>query len=374
MTERSSVILHIPSLGGGGAERVAIEVAKYLESRGLSVVFFVHTDGAAYELPARTEVVVAKRSSHLGRVFDLRSLIGSRRPAALLSFLPYANLISLLANFGLKRATRLVLSEHMPFTKMHTEDVMAKCKWNLRRWLYQTSHSIIAVSEGVADDLRRTLMGPVANKIAVVYNPCFIPDAIKTTPRLARSERKVLAVGRLVDDKGFDTLIRAFALVRAEMKDVTLTVAGEGPCRRSLEALIQDLGLSGCVSLPGFARDVGSLYRNADLFVCSSRLEGFGNVLVEALSFGLRVVATRCPYGPQEILENGRYGRLVQVDDEKALAREIVDSLSSSHDPLIQMARAQDFSLDVIGARYLEQLGISPSALATGTQQSSYIA
>jgi glycosyltransferase involved in cell wall biosynthesis len=370
MTEQTTVIMHIPSLAGGGAERVAVEIAKYLESRGISVVLFVHTNGAAYELPAGVEIVMARSVRHIGRVIELRTLIGSKKPAALLSFLPYANLISLLANLGLKHPTRLVLSEHLAFTQAHRSGVMAKCKWTLRRWLYQTSHSIIAVSEGVADDLRRTLLGRVAKKIVVVYNPCYIPNAIESKSRIERDARKVLAVGRLVDDKGFDVLIRAFALVRAEVKDVTLTIAGEGPRRQSLEALIENLGLSGCVSLPGFTHDVGCLYRNADLFVCSSRLEGFGNVLVEALSFGLPVVATRCPHGPQEILDDGRYGRLAPVNDEKALAGQIVDSLSSSHDPLVQIARAQEFSIDVIGARYMEQLGISSGSVAMRIDQS----
>ncbi|WP_175979625.1 glycosyltransferase [Caballeronia zhejiangensis] len=362
MNGKREVLFHIPCLHGGGAERVAVEIAKHFVSKGFRPFFFVHTEGTAYQLPPGVEVVVASKTGHLARVLELRALIRKRRPEAVLSFLPYANLISVSARlFGGSR-TRLVISEHSVFApsdsvygSLHRTSAKAKIKWAIARWLYQASDSIVAVSTGVAQDLRRSLKGRAPDKVVVIHNPCFIPGAVANAkPRGAA----VLAVGRLGAQKGFDVLIRAFASVLKTRGDATLVIAGEGKDRARLEALVRELGLSDSVSLPGFAGDVAELYRNADLFVCSSKREGFGNVIVEALSFGLPVVSTRCEHGPDEILDGGKYGRLVPVDDEKALAAAIIESLTGDVDKPALIARAGAFSLEAIGDRYLEQLGL----------------
>ncbi|NLP62041.1 glycosyltransferase [Paraburkholderia sacchari] len=359
MIQNSKVIFHIPHLAGGGAERVAVEVARYFLSKGVLVVFFIHSEKQAYVLPEGIRVVAARSTSHFGRLLELRALIRSMKPAAVLSFMPYANLISLFANIGLRNEMRLVISEHLTVVGDHSTGPMDLLKRVLRRYLYQTGDAIVAVSGGVADDLRRTLAGRVDEKITVIYNPCFIPDETRSVGAPSRAGKTILAVGRLCDDKGFDVLLRAFAQVRLRAGGVRLVIAGEGPSRRELESLVGELGLYDCVSLPGFTNDIRSLYRDADLFVCSSRREGFGNVIVEAMSFGLPVVATRCPHGPNEILEDGRYGHLVDVDDVRGLADALVESLASAGDPLMQISRAREFSLDVIGSRYLEQVGLS---------------
>lgn len=359
MTQDREVIFHIPNLLGGGAERVAVEIARHFVTKGVSTVFFVHREQNAYVLPDEVKIVVARKAGHLGRLMEFRKLIRRRSPDAVLSFLPYANLISLFASFGGKKKIRLVLSEHLTVVGEHGGGAMSRFKWLLRRYLYQKSDGIVAVSQGVANDLRCTLAGDVGEKIAVIYNPCFIPDADLDARDDTQGEKTILAVGRLCDDKGFDVLIGAFNRIRSKMGDIKLLIAGEGPSRQRLQKLVDDLGLSGSISLRGFTNDVRSLYRNADLFVCSSRREGFGNVIVEALSFGLPVVSTRCPHGPEEILEDGKYGRLVAVNDECELASAIIETLASSIDPKAQIARAREFSLDVIGDHYLEQVGFS---------------
>lgn len=362
MSQGCEVIFHIPNLLGGGAERVAVEIARHFVARGVSTVLFVHKGQNAYALPHGVEVVVARKTGHWGRLLEFRGLVRRRNPDAVLSFLPYANLISLFANFGGKDKVRLVLSEHLTVVGEHNGGLMDRCKWFLRRYLYQRSDAIVAVSEGVANDLRRTLAGDAREKITVIYNPCFIPNAIVEARRDPQRERIVLAVGRLCDDKGYDVLIGAFKLIRSHIENVKLIIGGEGPSRRKLEKLISDLDLSNCISLPGFTNDVCDLYRNADLFVCSSRREGFGNVIVEALSFGLPIVSTRCPHGPEEILQGGKYGRLVSENDEQELANAIIESLTSTNDPEVQVARAREFSLETIGDRYLMQVGLSEFA------------
>ncbi|QGZ62311.1 glycosyltransferase [Paraburkholderia acidisoli] len=371
MIKNGKVVFHIANLAGGGAERVAVEIARHFVARGTAVIFFVHASSSAYVLPEGVEIIVASSAGHLGRVLEFRRLLTRVKPDAVLSFLPYANLISLFAQFFEIKKIRLVISEHLTIEGEHNARLMEKIKWKLRRYLYQRSDSIIAVSKGVAEDLKQTLAGPVSKKISVIYNPCFIPNAKSKIIESTRREKNILAVGRLCDDKGFDILIRAFARIDPRIGDVKLIIAGEGPRRSDLEKLILDLGLSNHVSLPGFRPDVRDLYEQADLFVCSSRREGFGNVIVEALSFGLRVVATRCPHGPEEILDSGRFGRLVAVGDELELAEAMAESLHSAKNEAAQVSRAGDFSLDFIGDRYLEAVGLSTSHRKEASTQSA---
>lgn len=358
MSGDRDVIFHIPSLQGGGAERVAVEIAKHFVSKGCVPVFFVHANEAAYRLPAGVEVVVAQKAGHVGRVLELAALIRKRRPKAVISFLPYANIISVLAcRFSRSRA-RIVVSEHLAFAHLSTADMKARLKSALACRLYSACHSIVAVSTGVARDLQSAVTSRALDKIVVIHNPCYVVNTAGYEPSLKRNGRTVLAIGRLVDQKGFDVLIRAFAALRTNLQDVELVIAGEGPERDRLEMLIRELGLVGCVSLRGFVEDIGALYRDADLFVCSSRIEGFGNVIVEALSYGVPVVSTRCPHGPEEILQDGRYGRLVTVDDVAGLATAITETLSSAVDRGRLRERAKDFSLQSIGDRYLEVAGL----------------
>lgn len=358
MNANRDVVFHIPSLQGGGAERVAVEIARHFVSCGYTPVFFVHAEQADYPLPHGCEVIVAKRTGHFGRVLELAGLLKKRPPRAVVSFLPYANLISILARRISGARTRLVISEHLAFAAAQSGNAKEKLKCLLACWLYQASDSIVAVSTGVALDLQRALKGRARYNVTVIHNPCFVPGvACKASPE-RHDEASLLAVGRLVDQKGFDVLIRAFSHVRKSLGHATLTIAGEGPNRPRLEALVRELGLSDCVQLPGFLRDTSSLYRNADLFVCSSRFEGFGNVIVEALSYGLRVVSTHCSHGPAEILQDGCFGRLVPVDDDTSLAAAIIESLSAPVDRRVLVARAKDFSLESIGNLYLEQAGL----------------
>jgi glycosyltransferase involved in cell wall biosynthesis len=164
----------------------------------------------------------------------------------------------------------------------------------------------------------------------------------------------LLAVGTLKAVKRHDLLVRAFA--RMPRADATLCILGEGQERAGLETLIGSLGLQDRVLLAGYQADPAPWYAHADLFVLSSDHEGFGNVLVEALEHGLPVVSTNCPTGPHEILEDGKYGRLVPVGDVDALARAMDKALSANHDREQLKRRALDFSVEKAADAYLDLL------------------
>lgn len=357
MKQCYDVLLHIPSLRGGGAERVAVDVARYFVEQGNSTAFFIYDGEPSYDLPQGVDVIVARSAGHLRRVAEFRTLLGKIEVRAVVSFLPYANLISLLANIGLEGRPRLVVSEHRSYERFNCVGVKERLKFALLRGLYKRSDSIVAVSGSVAGDLRRRLSKEVAGKIVVINNPCCIQKNALSDRMHNVTNRTILAVGRLVKEKGFDVLISAFWNVSNRVEGVRLLIVGEGPCRAELEAQIDRLGLGATVAMPGFSRNVADEYQQARLFVCSSRTEGFGNVIVEALSFGLPIVSTACG-GPDEILADGRYGVLVPVDDDTALADAIVNTLETAVDREAQTARSQDFSLDVIGANYAKVAGL----------------
>ena len=165
----------------------------------------------------------------------------------------------------------------------------------------------------------------------------------------------ILSVGTLKAVKRHDVLIEAFAQLQA-FPQAVLCIVGEGAERAALQARIAALGLQGRVLLPGYAPDPSPWYAQADLFVLSSDYEGFGNVLVEALEFGLPVVSSDCPYGPREILADGRYGTLVPPGDAQALAAAMQQALQNRPDAGAQQARAGAFTLKIAAESYLRAM------------------
>jgi glycosyltransferase involved in cell wall biosynthesis len=359
MNSTYDVLVHIPSLHGGGAERVAVDIASYFNNSGLRVCLFVHHRKWDYKVPEGVVVHTATSTSHFGRVWELRRLLKMTGVPIILSFLPYANLVSILARRGLRSVRRLVVSEHLSYSVLKPRGLKERFKLGLALFLYRKADAIVAVSAGVATELKSRLDVRTAKNVTVIYNPCFVQDALARVHHDQQPKRRtILAVGRLVHQKGFDMLIRAFALVKDELGDVALRIVGEGQDREKLEALASELGIRQSVTLPGFTKDIGSEYANADLFVCSSRAEGFGNVIVEALSYGMTIVSTNCPFGPNEILDGGRFGKLVCVDAEQELAAAIVEQYRNPADPEKQVQRAREFSIDSIGAQYESVLEI----------------
>jgi glycosyltransferase involved in cell wall biosynthesis len=204
----------------------------------------------------------------------------------------------------------------------------------LIQYLYPLADHVTAVSEGAAEDLER--VGNLQNVYAIP-NPISIDGASRTSeeteyvhPWFAEDEPIVMGAGRLTELKGFSTLIRSLRYVRDRGVNARLIIIGEGEERQNLEQLAHDLGLEECVRLPGFVNNPFTYMRAVDVFVLSSRWEGFGNVIVEAMACGTPVVSTNCPNGPAEILENGKWGRLVPVGSVKKIGEAIMKTLDEN--------------------------------------------
>ena len=359
------VALFLPSLRGGGAERVMVNLARGFVERGLQVDLVL----AKAEGPYLSQVPKEVRLVDLGAQRVLYSLPGlvrylrQARPQAMLSTLSHANIIALWAKKLARVPTRLVVREAntVSVEATNADTLKGKLMPHLIRIFYPWADAIVANSRGVAEDLMK-LTGLPPDNIKVIYNPVVTPELFVKAeepldhPWFGPGEPPViLGVGRLTKQKDFPTLIRSFALVRKE-RPVRLIILGEGEERPNLEALVRELGLEEDVALPGFVENPYKYMKRAAVFVLSSRWEGFGVVLVEAMALGTPVIATDCPSGPAEILEDGRWGRLVPVGDHKALAEAILQVLKE--EKVGASARALMFSVERILKEYANVLGV----------------
>ena len=299
----------------------------------------------------------------LGTVPALTAYLNTQRPAALLSALNYPNIAALLARRLSPRPTRLVVSihNHLSTAASGASKLNERRIPQLARRFYPEADRIVAVSDGVADDLAQVIAVP-RSRITTIYNPISRPEILRQAQaRLDHAwfapgaPRVILGIGKLKPQKDFACLIRAFAHVRA-IRPVRLLVLGEGPQRNALLSLARALKVEKDIALPGFVANPFAYLDRAAVFVLSSAWEGLPTVLIEALACGCPVVSTDCPSGPAEILDGGKYGRLVPMGDDTALAEAIVASLDHPLPPERLRDRARLFSVDHAVERYLNVL------------------
>ena len=299
----------------------------------------------------------------LGAVPALADYLARERPDGLFSALSYGNVAALWARERARVPVRVVISEQNTLSVRAAH--ATRRRWRVlpevaRRW-YPRADAILAVSEGVADDLARNV-GLPRERIRVTHNPVATDDLARRAAEplehpwlTAGAAPVVLGVGKLMPQKGFDVLLEAFARLR-KGRAARLVILGEGPERRRLERLARDLGIAGDVALPGFVANPFAWLARCGVFALSSRWEGLPSVLIEALACGCPVVSSDCPSGPSEILGPGRLAPLVPVGDAAALAAALAQRLDAPGDPLPRRARARDFAADRVAPRYLEAL------------------
>ena len=235
----------------------------------------------------------------------------------------------------------------------------------MRRY-YPKLHRLIAVSQGVADDVI-TITGMSDRQVTVVRNPTVSPAMLAAAtlpvehPWLATDALPVvLGVGRLTEQKDFPTLLRAFAEV-AKQRDARLIILGEGQLREALLEQARQLGIADKVAFPGFSDNPWAWMRRAAVFVLSSRWEGSPNTLTEALALGIPVVSTDCPSGPRELLNGGKLAPLVPMGDITALSEAILSTLSNPPEAATLVNAVQDYHQDVSAKGYLDALGLITS-------------
>jgi glycosyltransferase involved in cell wall biosynthesis len=362
------VALITPSFEGGGVERVMLNLANGLAARGIPVdLVAISAHGPYREQVANAVQIVDLAAPRMVKaILPLARYLRRARPAAVLAALDYINVATICANVLAGSRARLVVSTHKYFSLATESSPLRRERWLLpvvMRLTYRRAHAVVAVADAMAEDLAR-MIGFPRDKITVVYNPAVTPEMLAKAQQPAPhawlnpgGPPVLVAVGRLHEQKDFQTLLRAFALVRAR-RSARLIILGEGPERPALEAGVAKLGLTEDVDLPGFVPNPYAFMAGASQFVLSSRYEGLPTVLIEAMACGCPVVSTDCPSGPGEILDNGKYGRLVPVGDAAALAEAMEATLDAPPPAAELKARADLFHIDRVIDSYRRLLRV----------------
>lgn len=358
--------IFLPHVGGGGAERAMVGVAASFAERCDVDLVLAGSDGALLdEVPPSVRVVELGARRVASSLPGLVRYLGTSRPDAVLSALTHTNIVAIVAR-ALARATPpLVVCEqsHLSTATAQAQRRRDRVLPRVLRVLYPRAEAIVAVSNGVADDLAEQI-GVDRRRVTVIPNPIAV-DALRARaaaptmdPWLDEPDHPpvAVAVGRLTEQKDFPTLLDALAVCRRTVP-LRLVILGEGEDRAMLTDQIERLGLSEAVKLPGFASNPYAHLGAADVFVLSSRWEGLPTVLLEALAVGTPVVSTDCPSGPSEILDNGAFGWLVPVGDANALATAILAALEGPSQPI---GSALDYyAPDAVRDAYAQALHLS---------------
>ena len=323
------LLIYLYSLNGGGAERVSVNLANYWAAQGWAVTIATieSTSGDFYQVDPRVERIgfcldgesgnlLHALAGNVARIRALRKLILQTRPDAVLSMMTESNVLLSLACRGLPQV-RAIGSE-----RSYPGHVSLNPIWSLlRRIHYGGLHAVVAqTSECAAWILQHTR----ARQAPVIPNSAAWPlpeqSPVVTPDEACRPGRRILlGAGRLIEGKNFAVLIEVFARMAARHPDWDLVILGKGPLHDDLRRQAEAAGLGGRVFLPGLVGNPGDWYARADLYVMTSRLEGFPNTLVEALAHGVPVVSYDCDTGPRDIIRHGTDGLLIPMDDEQAL-------------------------------------------------------
>ncbi|WP_313804080.1 glycosyltransferase family 4 protein [Sphingobium sp.] len=319
-----NVAFVLPGLGAGGSEHIVSLLCNHFAARGwmVSLIAFEEPSTPAY-YPSHDDVRIIRlgmksrrRPAATGALAMLRRLrllkrtLKEVRPELVVSFLTRTNILSVLAARSLD--IPVIVSERNNPALQNAGPVWSR----LRRMTYPQAVGLITMTQGAMDWFRVTM----DVKGWVIPNP--VPPAITGAGHRPQG-RTIGAVGRLVPQKGFDLLLNAFARVAERIPDWNLVIWGDGPERAALERQRDRLGLTERISLPGVTEKPGEWIPRSDLFVLSSRFEGWGIVVGEAMGAGLPVISFDCEWGPAEMIEHGKSGLLVRNGDVAMLGEAI---------------------------------------------------
>ncbi len=363
-TDNRRVTFLIESLGIGGAERVVSNLATAFDGNGWAVDVVVTRETGPMEEKLPDSVAVRSLDSRrtLASFRPLVAYLRERRPDVLIANMTHINVIAALATRFARVGTSLVVVEHSMLSdrieRMDGRKELATAK--LARYVYPWADVIVAVSDGLADDVA-SVTGINRSAITTIYNP-IVTDEITDRanepvdlPAFADDVPVVVSVGRLEVRKDVPTLLRAFQRV-LKHRECRLVICGDGPKRADIEELANALKIDEHVTFAGWVDNPYKYMRQADVFALSSTVEGLSNVLVEALAVGCPVVSTDCESGPAEILEGGRWGELVPVGDHEALSAAITTTLESSVEATQLRARANAFTTETAYQHYAKLL------------------
>lgn len=367
MNPRPRIAFLTDKMSTGGVGRVLLNFANELSSRGVKVDLVVSKKKGPYIeiLSPSVKIFEIGTTNRIGALPKLTAYLFFNRPAVMATDRLRLNFLALDAARLTRSKTKVSMTAHVPLSMR-----LARLKPSKRKRMEKRirayiprNHSLIGVSKGVVNDMVQNLHFP-SDKVHLVYNPIINKEMFEMAqevvdhPWFKEKELPILlSAGRFYDQKDFPTLINGFEKLWKRLK-CRLVILGEGEQKEEIEKLSRQKGLSEYIFMPGFVINPYKFMAQADLFVLSSKWEGFGNVLAEAMALGTPVVSTNCPYGPSEILEDGKYGPLVPVGDAGALAHAMEKVLKAPIPRELLKKGAARFTVEQSAQDFTKVLGL----------------
>jgi glycosyltransferase involved in cell wall biosynthesis len=365
--KRATIAIFISYSGQGGVERMINNLAQGLMDAGFGVdLVLARTRGKHLEaIPDGVRIIRLGARHTWTALPGLITYLRKENPDRLLAVKDRAIRVSILARWF--SGTRVPMAGRLGTTV----SAALQNRSRFRRWIwysgmrffYRWVDRIVAVSEGVAEDVRKITKLP-HDRVTVVRNPVITSDLLSRAAEPVddpwfrdSSVPVIVGIGRLTEQKDFPTLIRAFTLVR-DRKPCRLMILGEGRQRKNLENMVEGSGLGSVVQLPGFFSNPYAFLSKSSLFVLSSRWEGSPNTLTEALALGVPVVSTDCPSGPREILDNGKFGPLIPMGNPGIMADAIVQTLDNPLSPNLLKSAVSEYTDTKSAEGYIKALDL----------------
>ncbi len=355
---KKKIMFIIASLNGGGAEKVLVNIVNNLSSYHykITLVLFEKKGSFLDKIQNHIEIIDLKkknRYSFFVLILKLSFCIRKTKPNTVISFMEYANYITIFSKLLSLTNFKLILTTHCYLSESFVSHRLNTLKKLLIKILYNYSDHIVVPSVGVMKDLTHNF-NCAPSKVKVIHHPLNFNEinVLKEEP-LKRPGNKtfILSIGRLSKEKGYDYLIKSYSKICHQIEE-DLYILGKGPEETNLKNLTHDLKIDDRVYFLGFQSNPFKFIKNAKLFILSSIFESFAIVIIEALACSTPVISTDCPFGPGEIITNGKNGILIPIRDEKAIANSIFE-LIKNEAAMKELAmegrkRAEDFSLEKI--------------------------
>ena len=346
------IAIFVPSFKGGGAEHNVLHFARGFIQRGVAVDAVVGSARGPYRdnLPKQVRLIDLKAWKTSTSLPALLQYLRRERPAVLMSTLVDADTVALIAKRIIREIPLVVRVANAFSATLANAGFKYRMKLEVWKRLLPLADAVVAISFGVKADLQESI--PSIPSVETIYNPLVWPDIGEQAAEPVEhpwfedgQPPVILCAGRLEPVKGHEVALRALAEI-LKSRRVRLVVLGEGPLLGELQALAKRLKIADSVDFAGFRPNPFAYMAKAAALVLASRHEGLGNVLIQALACGTPIVSTDCPFGPREIMEDGKWGHLVPVGDWQALARAILETLDHPPAPELLIARASRYDAE----------------------------
>lgn len=366
---KPNLLFLITSLSGGGAERVLVDILKGINKKLFNVHLAVEKLEGEYLplIPDDIQTIVLSKENSLSpikRIKLLNSVIEEYAIDVAIGFMQGPNKTIMRSKLLSKNNYKTILTEHnnpkLNYHKSSSYLIKALRVFEMK-FLYKKSDKIITVSEGIKNFLVDQ-WSIKQEKITVIYNPVDIKkirnklkENVEFDWGALQNFKIIIAIGRLVEQKGYQDLLNVFKIVKTSVPS-KLLILGKGPLENELRNLATELGLIDDLYMLGFVDNPWTFLKNSDLYLSTSKWEGFHLTIVESMACGTLPVATDCNYGPREIIENNVDGLLVPVNKVEVIASEVIKILNDDkrRKKMAKMAisKPEKFYLNKIVAKY----------------------